>query len=486
VLVHCLAGISRSPTLAIAYIMRQLNLKHDEAYNYVKEKRQTISPNINFVGQLWEYEQQLQQQQHKPSHDEQMKCVRSVPQSLSTQSSPATSNGTPRKAMTFDLRRTLSTQTQSCSAPSPTTALSRLTFGPRPSPVTEESQSLCPTPTTPSTLTPITSLPVFSASNVPLCSSSPAVVTSLATGNTVLSPSPAAVGPHSALVATAHLHDRSVFPPVPFSSSSSTNGVFESSSLPVKRHSGAGIKRPASTSFGELSVSRAGLSRSPSPRSTSAEQQQQTSPPEGVKLRSSTETKTRAVRPNSIGIMSAVLPTPDQGQGHDAMDIPVTQIQSQQQQQPFVQPLTASIPLSHQSSVSVLPVATATQSANEVKWCVESAEDDKQVKQHRPHTATATTQATSSLSPIEQQARFSRSLEDVLTSPDDGSPEPKRPGSFRKRHCTTRRDADGCDAISSGSYRVKKDMRHHRSSSSISSAGSRNSLHGSLELIEVS
>jgi hypothetical protein len=474
VLVHCLAGISRSPTLAIAYIMRQLNLKHDEAYNYVKEKRQTISPNINFVGQLYEYEQQLQQLQHKPSHDEQMNCVRSVPQSLSTQSSLATSNGTPRKAMTFDLKRTLSTQTQSCSTPSPTTALSRLTFGPRPSPVAEE--SLCPTPTTPSTSTPINSSPVFSASNMPLCLSSSMVVTSLTSCNTVLSPSPAAVGPHSALVATAHLHDRNVFPPVPFSSSS-TNGASESSSLPVKRHSGGGIKRPASTSFGELFVSRAGLSRSPSPRCTSAEQQ--TSPPDGVKLRTSTETKTRAVRPNSIGIMSALLSAPNQGQGHDTMDIPVTQVQSQQQQQP----LTASIPLSLQSSVSVLPVATATQSVNEVKWCVESAEGcDKEVKQHRPHTAIA--QATSS--PIEQQARFSRSLEDVLTSPDDGSPEPKRPGSFRKRHCTTRRDADGCDAISSGSYRVKKDMRHHRSSSSISSAGSRNSLHGSLEMIEVS
>jgi len=34
-LVHCLAGISRSPTLAIAYIMRYLGLTTDEAYKCV-------------------------------------------------------------------------------------------------------------------------------------------------------------------------------------------------------------------------------------------------------------------------------------------------------------------------------------------------------------------------------------------------------------------------------------------------------------------
>jgi len=47
VLIHCLAGISRSPTVAIAYIMHVLGMTSDDAYRSVFQFE--ISPLMSAV-----------------------------------------------------------------------------------------------------------------------------------------------------------------------------------------------------------------------------------------------------------------------------------------------------------------------------------------------------------------------------------------------------------------------------------------------------
>ena len=59
VLVHCMAGISRSSTITISYLMKYKNMKYQDAYNHVRERREIISPNYHFVEQLKEWEKSI-------------------------------------------------------------------------------------------------------------------------------------------------------------------------------------------------------------------------------------------------------------------------------------------------------------------------------------------------------------------------------------------------------------------------------------------
>lgn len=54
ILVHCNAGVSRSASVCIAYLMCILNMSFDSAYNLVKSKRECIQPNTGFKKQLKE------------------------------------------------------------------------------------------------------------------------------------------------------------------------------------------------------------------------------------------------------------------------------------------------------------------------------------------------------------------------------------------------------------------------------------------------
>ena len=59
VLVHCLAGISRSVTVTVAYLMFSMSLSFDDAYEFLRQVRPNISPNFNFIGQLADFDQTL-------------------------------------------------------------------------------------------------------------------------------------------------------------------------------------------------------------------------------------------------------------------------------------------------------------------------------------------------------------------------------------------------------------------------------------------
>lgn len=59
VLVHCLAGISRSVTVTVAYLMQKEQMTLNQAYDHVKRCKPNISPNFNFMGQLLDFEKSL-------------------------------------------------------------------------------------------------------------------------------------------------------------------------------------------------------------------------------------------------------------------------------------------------------------------------------------------------------------------------------------------------------------------------------------------
>jgi dual specificity MAP kinase phosphatase len=59
VLIHCAAGISRSSTLVIAYLMWKHSWTRKEAVEYVVERRRIVDPNDGFMDQLGTFEREI-------------------------------------------------------------------------------------------------------------------------------------------------------------------------------------------------------------------------------------------------------------------------------------------------------------------------------------------------------------------------------------------------------------------------------------------
>lgn len=58
-LVHCVAGVSRSASLCIAYLMKYHRLSLLDAHQWVRSRRPVVRPNMGFWRQLIDYERKL-------------------------------------------------------------------------------------------------------------------------------------------------------------------------------------------------------------------------------------------------------------------------------------------------------------------------------------------------------------------------------------------------------------------------------------------
>ena len=61
VFVHCMCGISRSPSIVIAYLMWKTHCSYFDAYFFVKNRRPFIGPNNGFIKQLQIFENLLKE-----------------------------------------------------------------------------------------------------------------------------------------------------------------------------------------------------------------------------------------------------------------------------------------------------------------------------------------------------------------------------------------------------------------------------------------
>mmetsp|Transcript_6195 Transcript_6195/g.8652 ORF Transcript_6195/g.8652 Transcript_6195/m.8652 type:complete len:119 (-) Transcript_6195:876-1232(-) len=59
VLVHCGAGLSRSPSVVAAFLMKTFQVKYQEAIDLISRARPYVDPNEGFVQQLLEFEMEV-------------------------------------------------------------------------------------------------------------------------------------------------------------------------------------------------------------------------------------------------------------------------------------------------------------------------------------------------------------------------------------------------------------------------------------------
>uniref|UniRef100_A0A5S6Q3L0 protein-tyrosine-phosphatase n=1 Tax=Trichuris muris TaxID=70415 RepID=A0A5S6Q3L0_TRIMR len=101
VLVHCLAGISRSVTVTVAYLMHTLALSLDDAYDLVKRHKPNISPNFDFLGQLVEFERHTVAARSGSVNQQEQSNSTAVKETVTTTTTTSTATVEDRQIGTF-------------------------------------------------------------------------------------------------------------------------------------------------------------------------------------------------------------------------------------------------------------------------------------------------------------------------------------------------------------------------------------------------
>lgn len=74
-LVHCLAGVSRSVTITVAYLMHKCSLSLNDAFNLVRSRKSNIAPNFHFMEQLHSFEKELRDRGDRSNRGNDQRCI---------------------------------------------------------------------------------------------------------------------------------------------------------------------------------------------------------------------------------------------------------------------------------------------------------------------------------------------------------------------------------------------------------------------------